>query len=246
MEKEEKKAVDEFLGDLKQDSNDPFEETQEDVFKEEEETKDEPQHEEEPDKIPFHKNPKVKKFIEKEVEKKLQGLHIKPVEQEQIIKQAEDDGDFVTAFEAIMGNDTPEKREALSKLRTFTTKLHEEATAMKREREEEQRAEEEATRQLESGFEAIEDTFNIELSGKLRTEYIDFMQRVAPKDAHGDIVAYPDFITTFELFQESRKRPNTVAREKASRSITRSGDASVPQKQEDQSWNAVDRIFSKL
>ena len=170
---------------------------------------------------------------------------IKPQQQQKFIEDAQNSDDPVKAFEALIGNDTPEKQAVLNSLRKSFSSLEEKATAAQRAIEEERQAEEQATRELEEGFENIEDTFNVHLTGKLKSDFIDFVRKVAPKDTDGDIVAYPDFVSTFETFQELRKKPNTVNRSLAARSMARSAEAQPSKADEPINWNTVDRIFNR-
>jgi len=243
MENEDKKAVDEFLSGITAEQEDPFKQ-EEGTEKVEEETPEEEQEtEESEEKLPFHKDPKVQRYVEKQIAKALEGM--KPQQQQKFIEDAQNSDDPVKAFEALIGNDTPEKQAVLNSLRKSFSSLEEKATAAQRAIEEERQAEEQATRELEEGFENIEDTFNVNLTGKLKSDFIDFVRKVAPKDRDGDIVAYPDFVSTFETFQELRKKPNTVNRSLAARSMARSAEAQPSKADEPINWNTVDRIFNR-
>lgn len=191
--------------------------------------------------LPFHKDPKVQRYVEKQIEKALKD--IKPNETQQFIKETTDEMDSV--LERIIGNDTPEKIAASKDLKRVLLGLEEKGAqkALKQIQEQQARekeAEVEAERELEQGFENIEETYNVDLSSnsplakKTRNDFVEFIRKVAPKDAQGDIIAYPDFDSTFELFQETRKKPdNSRAKELSNRSMARSGDASnVPQKRD--------------
>jgi hypothetical protein len=251
--------VDDFLGDIKNDSADDsvFDASKDSVFQDESgptgptgtREDNEVKH-----KVPFHKDPKVLKFIEKEVEKRTKDL--KP--QQVVVENKSDEIDEVLT--RIIGNDTPEKVRAVQDFKKVL--LEREEKGAERALEEfqlrvnaEREAEKEAREVLNDGFSSIEETFNVDLTSsvpqarKLRGEFIEFIRQVAPKNDDGDITEYPDFEQTFKVFQELRKKTpvsNQRNKDLASRSMERSGDTTKEPVVEDKSWNAVDRIFSKL
>lgn len=262
-------SVDQFLNEINKgdtevkEAPDPFK-VENDPFKsattevKEGETPKEEVRDEKP--VPFHKDPKVTKYIEKEIEKRLAS--IKPSSSERTVKEAanETTNELVEAFKAIIGNDTPEKIHALKMLekgiQDIGSKASQEAISkIEAQQRAEIEAEEQAQSELEQGFENIEETFGVDISSntaqakKMRNEFVEYVKKIAPKNSEGEIVAYPDLPAAFEEFQERSKRitpTNSRAKELASRSMVRSNEASVPTKTADQSWNAVDKIFSKI
>lgn len=260
-----KSEVDEFLNGLNGDNNDPFNPENVDPFTTDsekveekvEEKKEEETEKDDTDNLPFHKNPKVQRYVQKEIAKALENAT--PKEQVQFqkeIKNSEDEDDLIAAFTNIIGNDTPEKVHAL-KMLDRTIKGVEEKAAQRAMQEfsvreqMEKEAEKQAVQELENGFESIEETFNVDITSntplakKTRNEFIDFVKRIAPKDSEGQITQYPDFEQAFTVFQETRKSapaPNR-AKELADRSMTRSGDASTAKPQE-VSWKSIDKLFS--
>lgn len=252
----EKTAVDEFLGDLNKVQDDPFKSPEEDPFAsvQEEEVKEEPVVTKEDKPVPFHKDPKVIRFIEKEVEKRTS--QIKPTETQQFIKETGDD-EITDVLTRVIGNDTPEKVSAIKDLRKVIVEREdkgaEKALKILSERQEaEQKAERDAEEQLNLGFEGIEETFDVDLtsnsptSKKLKTDFVEFITKIAPKNADGQVIAFPDLEASFETFQATRKpaQPNNRAKELSSRSMSRSTDASVPQTKA-VNWETVDRLFDK-
>lgn len=196
--------------------------------------------------LPFHKDPKVQRYIQKEVEKLTKDLSPKEAKE---FKEEVKETDLVGAFTKIIGNDTPEKVEALNLLRKTVDDIRTEAGSAKQMLEDERRADAEAERELATGFENVEETFDVDFSKnpKLRSEFVEFIERVAPKDEHGEIIDYPDFNETFKVFQELKAKPlNTRAKDLASRSMTRAGEASKAEIPTDTSWKGVDKFFSSL
>lgn len=249
--------VDKFLEGLNNEpKDDPFAQTQDDPFvqpvveekKEEEESK-----EEKP--LPFHRDPKVQKYIDKEVKKALES-HV-PTATEKFVKEvASDDDPISDVLTRLIGNDTPEK---ISTIKDFKKALEGRDEKVKEaalrelqaQGEEERRAEAKAQAELSQGFENIEEEFNVDITSsnpvakKTRGEFVDFIKLIAPKDEDGGIREYPDLTESFKLFQGMKKasvQPSR-AKELASRSMTRSSDASVDKKPTDNSWSAVNKLF---
>lgn len=249
--------LDDFLGDLKEVEKDPFEATPDVLETTEEEPVVETEEVEE-EKIPYHKDPKVQKFIEKEIEKRMP--QVQPTIEKPVEVTPEEDP-LVDVLNRVIGNDTPEKIQAI---KDFKKALDSRDTNTRAEAlkeidarvNEEKQAEQEAHNELVKGFEDIEDTFKVditsdkEIAQKTRGEFVDFIKRIAPKDADGQVSEYPDLKESFKLFQDIQKgtaqpKPNR-AKELANRSSARSNDASVVQENTDKSWNAVEKWFGKL
>lgn len=227
------------------------------VFKEEP-TKEEEVVEEEKEEKPlaFHKDPKVQRYVDKQIEKALKD--IKPVER-QFKQDVADEIKLPSSFIRLVGNDTPEKVEVLKDLEKYFGTLKGEARQefLAEMREQEQQAvaaDRQAQEELDSSFEEIEETYNVDLSSnsasakKVRSEFIDYVRKIAPKNEEGEVSSFPDLMSAFETFQEMGKRapaPASRAKELASRGLTRSTDASteVPK---GRSWRDVDRFFDKL
>lgn len=241
----------EFLAGLNQ-SEQPFEEN-ENLFGEQPAVE-EAEEEEKP--LPFHKDPKVQRYIQKEIEK---AQRSQPSAERQFIEDTKQDDDEGTAIlERIIGNDTPEKVAAIKDFKRYLGSLEEKgadrAMSYLQQQEEEARQEEEqASEEIEQGFEDIEETFGVDLSSnaptarKTRNEFIDFIKRVAPKDSEGNVTALPDLTETFELYQSTQTRPsNTRAKELASRGMARSSNATEAPQDKDVSWKAVDKFFGSF
>lgn len=249
-------AVDEFLGTLNgnatvenQDVN-PFADLE---IKQPEggQPKDDQEPKGEEEKVPFHKDPKVQKFIQKEIEKATKNLTPAQVEQVKTDKGADD---LITAFTAIIGNDTPEKVQALNALEREINQLRVEARSATEQIQAEKQAEYEATVALTEGLDAIEEEFDTDLTSndpiarKTKTEFLEFVERIAPKDSEGNIREFPDFQEAFRIFQEVKAKPSQPSRAKelAARSMARAGDPSTIPTTERIDWKAVDNYFSKL
>lgn len=255
---DETKTNEEFLGDLKDNAeSDPFAPNNDDPFASIEEKKEEVKPEagetevKEEERLPFHKDPKVQKFIDKQVREMLENRSEPVREQETQVDYF--DG-VINSFQAIIGNDTPEKVRALDDLRSSLSSLDERAAQkaidrLESVRQEEVAVEKEYENKLTDGFEAIEDETGIDLyapqNKKLRVKFIEFVEKVAPKE-NGEISELPDIGETFKAFQ-SMYKPQTQtprAKELASKSMERSGGEVTQQK--DQGRITWDNVLEKI
>lgn len=109
-----------------------------------------------------------------------------------------------------------------------------EERALERFREEQIKSQEEQKRyesEIDSQLESIEDEYNVDLTSnspaarKARTEFLELVEQLSPKNENGDIIGYADFNSTFKLYQQTRqeKRDTTRQKELASRSMQQSG-----------------------
>lgn len=225
-------AVDSFLKGIDVDGSQSFntEEPLKDPFVQEE-VQDEPIIEEpkEEKPLPFNKDPKVLKFIEKELNKRL--ADIKPAESQQV--QQKDNDEVVDALSAVIGNDTPEKRRAVQALRDRLDESANEVRQWKEQQYQADVADQQAEEELETAFENIEEQFDVDITSntatarKTRQEFVTFVEKIAPKDRNGDIIDYPDMTSAFETFQEIKRATTgpSRAKELASRGMARSSEA---------------------
>jgi len=245
--------VDQFLDDVSGKKEDPFKSESSDPFEKTAEVKSEPEAEVKEEKpLPFHKDPKVQKFIEKEVAKKL--AEIKPTSTQQEVKD-----EIEEVLIRVIGNDTPEKVQAVKDMKRVLSGLEEKGaqkaiSTLKKQEEDEREAERQALDVLSSGLESIEESFGIDITSnapaakKTRNEFIELVKRMSPKGPDGQIVQFPDLLETWSVFQDMNKSKSAPSRAKdlASRGMARSSDASIAPSTGDKSWNAVDKMFSKL
>lgn len=250
----------EFLGDLKDNAeSDPFKPNEDDPFAQIEQ-KENPaetgetvvKEEEKVEKpLPFHKDPKIQRFIEKEIEKRV------PEQKREESQENYFDG-VVNAFTEIVGNDTPQKVNALNALKESLNDLDQRATdkaiaQLESVRQQEVAEEKEYEDKLSDGFETIEEETGIDLyadeNKKLRVRFIDFVEKVSPKE-NGEISDLPDIGETFKAFRSIYKTntQTTKAKELASNSMERSsGEITQPKETGRVSWdNVVDKIREKL
>lgn len=167
---------------------------------------------EDEEKIPFAKNPKIQRFIEKQVKK---ALGERPSE---VTKEVVREPDPTIPAEWIMAyGDTDNSRQAWA----FQQKLIDQAVqrakseavqeveqSFKRSKEEEKRFQALITDNLET----IEDTHSVDLTSnapvakKARAEFLDLIEKLSPKDQDGNVTSYADFSTAWDLYQSTKTK----------------------------------------
>ncbi len=233
MEKENE--LDDFLGNVNNDFSQNDEKNPLEVESTEEHLEETTQEvEEKEEKLPFNKDPKVQRFIEKELSKRLAGIEERINQVSNKGDKDEEEDDF---YVRLIGNDTPEKIAFIkeAKLREERREQRAAETAYQKLLEEKQREEAEIKQveeTLYNSIEEIEENYGVDLTSKdpvvkkTRVDFLKYVEKVAPKDANGEILYLPDMNATFETFQELRKKASTAGRAKdlASRGTSRSGD----------------------
>lgn len=255
----EKDAVKSFLGEIGETKENPFETIDPFADKQEEEVEEQADGEEEKP-LPFHEDPKVQRYVDKQIKKALEGLKTTPSEEREFkAAVAEDSNDLVAAFTAIIGNDTPEKVAALKALKQTLGTVEERAgqkaiEALQMRENKQIEADKQAQVELDSAFEEVEETYNVDLSSntaqskKTRSDFVDYIRKIAPKNQEGEVTAFPDIASAWEEFEVRQKRsqaPNR-AKELAGRGLSRSGSATEVTKSKDSSWKGVEKFISSL
>lgn len=247
-------AVADFLGEFSNEKEvNPFEDNLKDPFNQQEiveETAIEEPKEEKP--LPFNKDPKVQKFIEKEISKRL--ADIKPAET--VTKEEKRDDDY---YVRLIGNDSPEKLAMIKEAQARDERMLQMAedrafNRLSQKEQEAQKRDQEAQQELENAFDNIEETYDVDISSnspiakKTRQEFVTFVERIAPKNRAGEIVDYPDMASAWETFSEIKKATTQPSRAKelASRGMARSSEAPVNQTAKRVDWNAVDDMMDSL
>lgn len=196
--------------------------------------------------LPFDKNPKIKKFIERQIKKRLGELDSKLVQREEVYNRKDTANDSDVPYEWLaMYGDNEDTRKAWKfqekLLNDYKTQARQEALDAFRSEQERERAEtEQAEEFIDNSLEELEESYGIDLTSKApaarkaRTEFLDLVQRLSPKDTDGNITSYVDFNEAFELYQ-SRKQvssPETSRKQSlASRSMAKSSDAPAPKEE---------------
>lgn len=210
-----------------------------------------------PKKLPFHEDPKVQRYVARQIRQALeaQGNNVQQPQQVQSQDKVALKEKAVDAYTRLIGNDTPEKVSMVNELSDILVQFGQQAAEDARQglaaqQREAERQEQESLDELQEGLDDIEDTYNVDLSSpqakKLRNEFLDFLEKVSPKK-NGEIIAYADPVTTFEMFQNLKKRTQQPSRNRtlSSRSMQRS--APVAQKPAaGGTWADVDNMIESL
>lgn len=201
--------------------------------------------------LPFHKDPKVQRYVEKQIEKALKD--VKPSAEQKFKQEVREELNLPPALVKFVGNDTPEKREVLKELASYLDSLPVKAqeqfeAKMLKDTQEAAAKDSAALEELNTGFEAIEEEYGVDLTSdtKTRASFIEFLRKVSHKNAEGEVDQFADIPSAWETFQERQKPvPASRAKELASRGMTRSGDANTAPKAGN-SWRDVDKYFESL
>lgn len=254
---DETKVEDDFLAGLRDSGEtEPLDQKEEDPFASlnKEEAKVEVAEEKE-EVIPFNKDPKILRFIEKEVARRIPQER---VEEKEVEVQDDHIDKLINSFTKIIGNDTPEKVTALADLKEALANSDERAAQKAYDRLDEERQAEVAIEavydnKLSDGFDDIEEETGVDLyapqNKKLRIQFIDFIEKVAPKE-DGEISELPDIGETFKAFVATKRSSGQTQKSKdlASHSMERSdGTATEAPTTGRLTWDNVgDKIRDRL
>lgn len=158
--------------------------------------------------------------------------------QREVVK---DDADYLKAIERIYGTDSPEAQLATDLLKKAIIGARDDAEnrAYNRIQEERQRvteAEQQASKELDNMIDDIEDSYGIEFTDGQEKSFFQLLEKMSPKDSDGNVIAYADHHTVWELFKErSTKRSDTggEAKKLANRSLTQGASTDKSNLQDD-------------
>lgn len=248
-----KNAVEDFLDNVDESSDFASESDPMELGTEETPVTEEPAEEVIEEKpVPFHKDPKVQRFIDRQVAKALESRG--SAEREFVRESKTDEDDY---YERLIGNDTPEKiamiREAKARDERLLAQAEERAwNRLTEAQQKELQADAEAEEELDNSLEEIEESFGVDITSnspvarKTRVDFLKFVEKIAPKDRNGNLIDYPDMVSAFETFQERKQAPtSTRAKDLASRSIGRSAEVSN-KPQERVTFDNMDSVFERM
>ncbi len=261
-----------FFNNLKKDDDKRF--NTEDLFSEDkksealQEDKDEPSQEGDntpaEDNVPFHKDRKIQRYIERQAEKIIkERLGDQPTK---AVEPSTPTSSEIPSEWLLMYGDTPETREAWKYQSQLLEKVKQQAkqeamaefdSRFQKQAEEEKKYEGFIT----SGLESIEDSFGIDLTSnspaakKDRTQFLELVAKISPKDEAGNVLNYADFESTWELYQatkqlEQRKNDRQTEQKKdiSSRSMARSTEGTPSPTKEGAkplSWGDISEMFGR-
>ncbi len=257
----ENNAVNEFIDALKaENGNDKLLENMLPQAKEQNQQPEEGQEKEEPEKVGFHKDPKVQRYIEKMVSKRVSEAvtQMPKQEQERIQDNPDELRDLVDSFTKIVGNDKPENAELVKRFGETMQSFRDrslQAQEVVEARNQEVQQEKEAEEELNTGFEEIDEEFGVDLweekNRKLKGQFLDYVEDIAHKDRNGEIDEFPDIVGAYKSFVKTSKRenPTLMAKDLADRSGTKSSSGAGDSKPQeritfDNIGDKIDRMFS--
>jgi hypothetical protein len=154
--------------------------------------------------LPFHKDPRVQRYIERELEKRT-SQNVPPVSR-QADPAPVTNGykDVREGLERLIGSDTPEKIGAIDAFER-SLKTVEETAYNKAVRTVEERLEQERNRDrilnknLERNIEDVAIKYGDTLAEKDYAKIKELALKIAPKDINGNVTALPDMETVYTL-----------------------------------------------
>jgi hypothetical protein len=161
----------------------------------------------------------------------------------QRLQKETEPSEYLKKVERIYGTDSPEATAATQLLSEALTGLEERATerALKAIREEQAKAQEatqKEERTLDSFIEQIEDEHNVTFTPEMEKGYFQLMEKLSPKDNDGNIIAYADPESTWELYKERTKKENP-SKAIASRAMSQGGTSGDSKLQDDAMQRAL-------
>jgi len=192
---------------------------------------------------PFHKHPRWQKM-----QKELRELRELKTKAETTPAPAPAASTTEVPVEWLqMYGDTDDTRKAWAHQSSINEKLVQQAeerayNRMKTEFENRQSQEKQFEQMIESNFEEIEDSFGVDLSSntpaarKARTEFLELVQKLSPKDASGAITAYADFPSTWEIYAARQEKPNANTNKTLSARGGASSNNVAPAAEERPTW----------
>lgn len=219
------------------------------------------------EELPFNKNPKIKRFIERQA-KKIAEEEIARLgvtrQEEQPMTVTEVNSDIPAEWLLAYG-DSDQSRQAWNLQQKLiadaVSRAKEESVKefqSKIEQEKEQESQFESF--IQNSLEDIEDMNGIDLTSntpsakKARVEFLELVEKLSPKDQNGNVSNFADFNEVYNIYQAIKaKESNEVTSQKksiASRSMMKSNETKVvdlnaPKQNMTFNESIVDMLFKK-
>ena len=241
-------ALDEFVNSLPHDENVEQVETpvESQPQKTEVETSEDSEKPEE-EKIPFDKNPKLKKYIDRMVEKRLSKVQPQVVEREEVKPSTDVPYEFIAMY-----GDTEETRKAWNYqkklLDDVETRAEQRALATIREEQSKfQELQETENRTVEDFLEDVGEKAGVDFDSddETRKGYLTLMERLSPKDEDGNITEYADPYAVWEIYASRKTKDASRNKNLASRSMAKSSEV-IPVKEEYEQGTGFDGARRKI
>lgn len=141
-----------------------------------------------------------------------------------------EEADYLKSIERIYGTDSPEALLATDLLKKAIIGARDDAEnrayeRIKTERQREIEEEREAEAELDSMVEEIEDEYGVSLTDTQQRSFFQLLEKMSPKDKHGNVTEYADPHAVWEVFSEklNKRTKDTRAKDLSSRSMVNSG-----------------------
>ena len=186
---------------------------------------------------------KLKNRRERRLSEKLQAereanialnARLQGISESQRLREDSQQGEYLKLVEKIYGNTTPESAEATELLKkaiegakqSAKQEALDEFNRLQSQKNEELQKEE---RELQSMLEGLEDQYNIDLtsqSSQDKKSFLTLLEKLSPKDRDGNIIAFADANTVYDIYQSQKDKSTTSrAKELSNRSLTQSGSS---------------------
>lgn len=166
--------------------------------------------------------------------------------------ESTEEADFLKRIDRIYGTDTPEKREATEILKQSLKDAYlsakreavEEFETRTQERSQSEAKEDaEEERNLNAIMEHLEDSRGADFGNDaIRQGFLTLLEKISPKDKKGNIIEYADSETVWDMFDATRTRTQSRAKELANRNMVRSGQSQPSSLEDDSTWRELKRL----
>lgn len=194
------------------------------------------------EKLPFGKDPKIQKYIDRQIRKRLEESRANDPKDSAPQKVVEVAKDTSMPAEWIMAyGDSEQSRQAWN----FQQKLISDAVRQAKEEalnevqssfQKQQEAEKQFENFITTSLESIEDSHDVDITSnspaakKTRSEFLELVKNLSPKDSDGNVTEYADFNAAWNVFQSVRQKEaasEATSQKKAlsSRSMMKSNQA---------------------
>jgi hypothetical protein len=229
-----------FLKDLERNEDeDPFAALN--TPEEEEKTEEEDEPENQPEEIKNRRHRRLEEKLQAEREANI-ALNAR-VEALAEATRSKESPDFLSRIERIYGTDSPEAVAATELLKQSFLDVKEEAKRelreeLRQEQLQRQAEEKKEAAVLDSMLEELEDEHGIDLtspkSEATRKGFFRLLEKMSPKDSTGTVIAYADHHAVWEEYRSKvAKKPDTRAKDLASRTMVQSGASKESNLQDD-------------
>lgn len=199
-----------------------------------------PMTEETSEELPFNKNPKIKRYIERQTKKMLEQ-ELEKLGTRETVTESKPQTKEIPAEWLMAYGDSDQSVQAWKIQQDLIAQAVERAKAealneFQSSIEQEKQAEKQFEEFISESLEDLEDTHGIDLTSdspagrRNRAEFLELVRRVSPKDTEGNVVSYADFNEVYSLYETTRRRDDDVTAQKksvAGRTMSKSNETRI-------------------